>query len=131
MKNQNEKNQNENKLLKCENYKLLKDLNDYKFKIKNYKNIIFNFNKKISELKNNSNDNKSNSNSNNSNNSDSDNEIKRLDYKEVPKLGVNNLIHLLVDLGFNIKDINNKSKHHLKQIYSNFFNNKLKRQLYI
>ena len=69
------------------------------------------------------------SNSNSSSNSGSDNEIKRIEYKEVPKTSNNKLISLLVGFGYNFKDIENKSYHNLKQLYNRYYSNKLQRKL--
>ena len=115
------------KKLRYENFKLINDSKDFKYTIQNYKKIIYDLNKKISQSINKNNI--SNSNNSDSNKSDSDNEIRRIDYKDIPKLGIHNLISLLVELGYNIKDIETKSKHELKQIYNRYYCNKLKRKL--
>ena len=80
------------------------DSNDYKNSISNYKKIESNLNKKINSLIN-----STNSNTNSTNSNDSNNEKRKLDYKEVPKLRIHNLLSTLAELNyskFELEDMN-------------------------
>ena len=132
---------NENKELKINNFKLSHENNDYKNKIKNYKCIIKDLNKKLLEIKNNSSKrleknkilfctNNSNSNNSNSNNSDSDNENVKfyIDYYKVPELSIRQMQNILLEHDYKYENIKNLHSHILKQMINRLNNNKMERK---
>ena len=120
---------NEIKKLKTTNFNLINENKDLKNSVCNYKKIIASLNKMIIDIKNNkkcsendySSDN-SNSNSNSSSNDSYKN--KKVNYHDIPKLGIYNLIKILTEIGYDKTEIETKSKHELKQLYNRYYCNK-------
>ena len=123
---------NEIKELKTVNFNLLNENKDLKNSVCNYKKIIASLNKMLLDIKNNTNTNKKCSDneyySDNSNSSSNDSfKNKKINYHDIPKLGIYNLIKILTDIGYDKNEIETKSKHELKQLYNRYYCNKYNR----
>ena len=103
----------ENKQLKTELFNINQLVNNYKFKITNYKKIIADLNIKLKS---------SNNNTDEDNNiiDDKNLKIRNIKYTQLKELSSKNIIF----------ELNKLSTHELKILYNRYFNNKLTRQLF-
>lgn len=113
IKEQDKDLQIENKQLKTELFNINQLVNNFKFKITNYKKIIADLNNKLKY--------NSNNNTDEDNNIIDDNKEKRnIKYTKLKELSSKNIIF----------ELNKLSTHELKILYNRYFNNKLNRQLF-